>query len=246
MAEQIMNSQTLAPLRNVSAFLTLVRRPQNRPHDTPGMGCFFGLSGYGKTTASIFVANHEQACVVQCKSVWTQKALCQAILAELGVTAAKTIYEMVDQIAEALAREDVPLFIDEADFLVSKKMIEIVRDIYESSLIPVVLIGEELLPQKLQKWERVHGRVLSWVAAEPADARDFYLLRQIRCPDLDIAPELQAKMREASRGSARRMVENLEAARELGRTIGRETLTLKDWGGREFYTGATPMPRRIA
>ena len=31
----------------------------------------------------------------------------------------------------------------------------------------IVLIGEELLPQKLQAWERFHGRILDWVAAEP-------------------------------------------------------------------------------
>ncbi|SNS44865.1 DNA transposition protein, AAA+ family ATPase [Antarctobacter heliothermus] len=246
MAETRALYNTLAPMRNVTAFLTLVRRLENRGHGLPGMGCFYGPSGLGKTTASVYVANEEQACVVQVKSVWTQKKLCQAILAELGVHPAKVIGDMVDQIAEVLAREGVPLLIDEADFLVKKGMIEIVRDIYESSFVPVILIGEELLPQKLRKWERVHGRILSWVAAEPADDDDFDLLRRIRCPEVEIDAPLLAKMRTASGGSARRIVENLELAREIAATRNLDRLTLEDWGRRDFFTGITPDARRIS
>ncbi|WP_236549860.1 ATP-binding protein, partial [Profundibacterium mesophilum] len=78
-----------------------------------------------------------------------------------------TVSEMVEAISAELAMSDAPLLIDEADMLVKRKMIEIVRDIYEGSGAPVILIGEELLPQKLQQWERIHGRMLDWVAAQP-------------------------------------------------------------------------------
>lgn len=234
----------IAPLGNVAAFLTLVDRLENRGHGLPGMGCFYGPSGFGKTTASLFAANQKQACAVQMKSVWTQKTLCSAICIELGVQPARTIADMVDQIAEALAREDIPLFIDEADFLVKRNMVEIVRDIYESSFVPVILIGEEQLPQKLRAWERVHGRILSWVAANPCDDADFDLLQNIRCPGLTLEADLIARMKEASRGSARRVVENLEAARELAATHGLTHVRLSDWGRRQFFTGVAPDPRR--
>lgn len=243
MAKQATN-YNLAPLRNVSSFLTLAKRLQNRGAGLPGMGCFYGPSGYGKTTASLYSANELDACAVQCKSVWTQKKLCQTICLELGLHPAKSIADMVDQISEALARNRRPLIIDEADFLVQKRMIEIVRDMYESSFVPVILIGEELLPQKLARWERVHGRILSWVAAEPANDTDFALLQKIRCPGIDLAPELVAQMKVASKGSARRIVENLELAREIAALQGLDHVGLKEWNGRSFFAGQTPAPRR--
>lgn len=57
---------------------------------------------------------------------------------------------MMDQIGEELSLSQRPLIIDEADFLVQKRMIEVVRDIYESSQATIILIGEEAMPVKLQ------------------------------------------------------------------------------------------------
>lgn len=245
MTEQNKNRQTLAPLRNVSRLLTLVDRLQHRGDGVPGMGCFYGFSGLGKSMASSFCANTTGAIHVQVKSVWTGKRLCQAILDELGQRpqSRMTTADMVDRIAEALALEEVPLLIDEADFLVQKGMIEIVRDLYEMSETAVVLIGEELLPQKLRRWERVHGRIRSWVSAEPADDKDFALLKEIRCPGIEIAPDLEAKIKEASAGSARRLVVNLDEVEEISRRIGAGTVSLADWGDDGFYTGVAPMGR---
>ena len=52
----------------------------------------------------------------------------RAICKGLGLKPGKTISEMLDQIAEELALSGKPLVIDEADFLVEHKQIEIVRD----------------------------------------------------------------------------------------------------------------------
>lgn len=237
---------SIAPLRNVASFLELVDRLQNRGPGLPGMGCFYGFSGFGKTTASLFAANQAQACAVQMKSVWTQKKLCEAICKELGLTPTRTIADMVEQIAEALAREDIPLFIDEADFLIRRNMVEIVRDIYESSFVPVILIGEERLPQNLRKWERVHGRILSWVAAEPCDEEDFALLKGLYCPKVEIEKPLLDKIKAASNGSARRLHENLAMVKEISHLRNMDRIGLVEWGRREFFTGVAPDPRRMS
>lgn len=244
MANQATN-YNLAPLRNVSSFLTLAQRLEDRGAGLPGMGCFYGPSGYGKTTASLYSINHlDDACAVQCKSVWTKKKLCESICQELGLEPAKTIADMVDQISDHIARHRTVLIIDEADYLVQKGMIEIVRDLYESSFTPIILIGEEQMPQKLSKWERVHGRILSSVRAEPADDEDFDLLQKIRCPGVTLSPELVAKMKIASRGSARRIVANLELAREIAATLDVDYIGDREWDGRDFFTGAAPQVRR--
>lgn len=238
--------QTIATLRNVGRLLALVDRLQSRSDGVPGMGCFYGFSGLGKSMASSFVANTTGAIHVQVKSVWTNKRLCEAILDELGLQSRGTAADMVDLIADALARDNIPLLIDEADFLVKKGMIEIVRDLYEMSEMPVILIGEELLPQKLKRWERVHGRIRSWVSAELADDRDFDLLREIRCPGIEIDPQLVAAIKKASNGSARRMVVNLDAVEEASRRVGRNRVSLEDCEDHTLFTGEAPLGRGYA
>ena len=84
----------------------------------------------------------------------------------LRIPAAKTTAANLDLICEQLAASQRPLILDEADYLVAKAgMVELVRDIYEGSQSPIMLVGEEMLPNKLKKYERFHGRVLNWLRA---------------------------------------------------------------------------------
>ena len=140
---------SVAKLRNVAAFVGLVQRLQDRPDGVPGLATFYGPSGYGKSVAGGFAQSQFQAYFVQVKSCWTRKALCAAILTDMSIKAANTLPDMVEQICTQLARTQRPLIIDEADYLESGRMIEIVRDIYEGSYASIILIGEEGLPQTL-------------------------------------------------------------------------------------------------
>lgn len=236
---------TVAPLRNVAALAALIDRIRNRADALPGMGTFYGPSGFGKTTAAIYCTNKFRAVNVQIKSVWTKKTICEAILAELGLPPAPTIARMLDQISQTLAMTDAPLLIDEADFLVQRKMIEIVRDIYESSGAPIVLIGEELLPQKLQAWERVHGRMLDWVPAQPGDKSDLKHLAKIYARDITIEDDLLDRVLKASNASIRRMCVNLDRISEFARVRGLKTLSADAYDGQAFFTGQAPEVRRF-
>ncbi len=245
MTQSSQTHNTLAPLRNVLNFTTMLRRLEDRSHGLPGMGCFYGPSGFGKTFASTYAANARGACLVEMESVWTQKALCEAILEELGAKPEKVIYRMTRQIAHILIEENKPLIIDEADFLVKKKMIEVVRDIYKASGVPVILIGEENLPSKLQQWERVNSRMLERVAAQPLDDEDFALLMGIRCKGIQVAEDLQAAIKKASKGSARLMVNNLDTARLRAEMAGVKTVTFAEFPASELHTGLPPQMRRF-
>lgn len=236
----------IAPLRNVTLMNALVERVMNRAPGLPGMATFHGFSGYGKTSAATYAAVKHRCYHIQVKSVWTQKHLCEMVLLALGVQPARTISRMVDQIGNELALSGRPLLIDEADFLVQKRMVEVVRDIYESSAAAIVLIGEENLPGKLKPWERVHGRMLDWVAAQPASQSDAKHLTSLYCPGIEIEPELLAELHTASAGSVRRICVNLDRLRELARTQGLASLNRKDWGDRVFFRGQPPSARRIA
>lgn len=237
----------IAPLTNVVLFSELIERVMSRSAGLPGMATFHGPSGYGKSRSAIWGANKYRAYYVQVKSLWTRKALCQAIVRETGIAKpASTTAAMLEQIGEQLLLSRRPLIIDEADYLTTHGMIEVVRDIYESSDAPIILIGEEGLPAKLKTWERVHGRMLDWVAAQPASLSDSQALTRLYAAGVTIAPDLLAALHDASAGSTRRVCVNLDRVREAAQTADLTQIDLAGWQkmGQPFFTGKTPNMRR--
>ena len=87
-----------------------------------------------------------------------------------------------------------PLIIDELDHMVKKGAVELIRDIHDGSQAAILLIGEERLPAKLERWERFHGRVLDWVPAQPADLDDCRHLANLYCHNIKIADDLLSAM----------------------------------------------------
>lgn len=234
----------IAPLTNVALCLGTLRRAIDRPRHLPGITVFYGPSGYGKSTAAAVAVIRCKACYVQARSSWTRKAAHEAICKGLGLRPGKTISEMLDQIAEELALSGRPLVVDEADYLVAKGQIEIIRDIYEASQAPIMLIGEENLPSNLRRWERFHGRVLDWCPAQPASFEDVKRLCKFYVKDTEIAEDMLQHIYKVADGSVRRVVVNLALVEETARTEGRKTITLSDWGSRTFYTGEAPKRGR--
>tara|TARA_B100000700_G_scaffold331223_1_gene462409 strand:- start:1260 stop:2006 length:747 start_codon:yes stop_codon:yes gene_type:complete len=234
---------TTAPLQNVALCNGALERALHRPAHLPGLVAFYGPSGWGKSTAAAYCANRHRAYYVECKSSWTKKALLSAILTEMGIAPAKTLYEMADQISEQLVLSQRPLIIDEMDHIVTKKAVEVIRDIYEGSNAAILLIGEELLPAKLREWERFHNRMLSWVPAQPCDLDDSQALARMYCREVRIGDDLMARIQDISRGAARRICVNLENVRQAGLANGLDYMDLAAWGDRPLYSGEAPKRR---
>lgn len=246
MAEEERLYNSVAPLANVAALVTLIERVDKREFGLPGMAVFFGPSGFGKSYACLYAANRFDACLVQVKSSWRPKYLCSAILTELGIKPRGTLADLAAKVSEELARTGRPLLIDEADFLVQHDMVELAREFHESSGSPVILVGEELLPQKLRAWERVHGRMLDWVAAQEGCLSDVRHLAGIYCRGVQINDELMELVLERSGRSIRRICVNLAKLKEFAAVKGLKSLTGQDWGKAklEFFTGDAPSPRK--
>ncbi|RJG46470.1 ATP-binding protein [Mesorhizobium sp. DCY119] len=241
---------SVAPLKNVASCLALVDALIHRPAHLPNIGVFSGFSGYGKTMAAQYCWNRTGALFVEVFDFWTRKKFCQALLAELGVARPRgTIGDMMDEIIARLGDDPArPVIIDEADKLVDKGMIELVRDINKAAQVPVLLVGEELLPQKLEPFERVHNRVLDWVLAQPCDLDDARALASFLYPKLTITDRLLDAIREQTGGKARRIATTLNAAASFAANAGLPELDVGTYQGR-IFTGETPkrfQSRRVA
>jgi len=237
----IMNS--IADINNLSLCDVALERAISRTATLPGMVCLYGPSGWGKSVAAVHVSIRRRAYYVQAKSVWTKKALLMAIVSEMGMPPQRTIPELLDQVAEELAQSGRPLIIDEMDHVVDKNGVEVVRDIYESSQAAILLIGEEQLPNKLKKFERFHGRILSWVPAQPVSLDDAHKLLPIYAPSIEVADDLLEHVVKLSAGSVRRVAVNLEMIQEESAAAGWPMVDRKTWGKRPLYTGDAPKRR---
>lgn len=241
-------SQTKGPvaLKNVASFMAMTTRLVDRDPHLPGIGVCHGPSGFGKTYASIFAQNAFRAVRVEVGDSWARKTLLTAILRELGSAKRGTVADLSEAVIMQLG-DDVrrPLIIDEADKLVDKGMIELVRELHEHSGAPVILIGEEKLPSKLLGVERLHNRVLDWLPAQPCDFEDARALADAFSPTVALSDDLVEAIRLQSGGRARRIVVNIALVTEAARNKAAVTFDLKDWSGRAFYTGEPPAVRAI-
>lgn len=233
-------SSPIADLTNVGLCLTALSRAMNRPDHLPGMVCFYGPSGWGKSMACARAANMHRAYYVECRDTWNRKKLLSAVLGDMAVVPGRTLYDMLDQAAEQLAVSRRPLILDEADKLVDRGMIEMVRDLYEQSGATIMLVGEELLPAKLRRYERFHGRILHWAPAQPVDMPDARLLRDLYATRVPVADCMLSLVVKIAKGSARRVAVNLEYTQEVALAEGWETVTSSRWGNRSLYTGEAP------
>lgn len=236
---------SIAPLKNVALFTELVDRVVNRHPDLPGIATFHGFSGFGKTFSATYAAHKYRAYYVEMGESWSRVRLIEAICHTVGLPKSNgTIAAKVEALIEALFDADRPLIIDEADYLFTRKMHELIREIHDNSGVPIILIGEELLPRKIQgASERFHNRVMDWVAAQPVDADDARHLRRLYCNNIEISDELYDRVLKASSGRARRLCVNLSHIAELARLLGAEKVTAQEWGDRPLFTGQPPIVR---
>ncbi|MFK5894252.1 MAG: AAA family ATPase [Pseudomonadota bacterium] len=236
-------ASTTAPLQNVSLCTSALSKSLNRPQQLPGLVAFYGPSGWGKTFAAAYAANHFQAYYVEVKECWTKKAFLEFVLKEMGILPEKVMYKMIEQIAEQLVLSGKPLIVDEMDYLIKRNYTDLIRDIYESSRATILMIGEEQLEANLRQHERFHNRVMEWIPAQPANIDDMHHLVRLYARGLKITDDLLEYVRIANKGCTRRICINIEKIRSVSVNMGLDTMDRNTWGDQPLYTGTAPKRR---
>lgn len=243
MAPKNENVNTVAPLSNVGLCARALERAMNRAAHLPGMVCFYGPAGWGKTTAAGFCAARYRAYNIEIKEIWSRKSVLIEICTEIGIPAPKTTYEIFNAVCGHLAMSNRPLIIDQFDYLVDRKSVEFIRDLHDGSGATILLIGEEHLPKKLDRWERFIGRILDFVPAQPADIDDAAHLAKLYCPGVTIKKDLIKKIQGLANGSIRRICVNLDRVYTEALSMGLKEIGIEQWGDKPFYTGKQPARR---
>lgn len=186
----------------------------NRSTMVPGIGLIHGPSGFGKTTAVEYLFNQDEVngIYIRCYRTDTVTSLLEQICREIGITPRHTLRSMVDGIVEVVRRDQMCLFIDEADYIVgNSRILETLRDIYDATEQPLVLVGMEEIARRISQRKQLFNRISQWIEFKPADLDDVALIaKEMLEVPVNIDEELLDLIRRRSNGMVRTIVSALD------------------------------------
>ena len=171
--------EKIVEVKNVLACLELMENLKGRSSITPGIGLIHGPSGFGKTTTLCWLINQlgaMNAIYVRCYATDTPSSFLARIMEELGSEILYQMRKSVDFIVERMNERQLPLFIDEADHIVSQnKIMETIRDLYDATEQPVVLVGMEEIARRISHRKQLFNRLQRYESPQTNRAIDAYL-----------------------------------------------------------------------
>ena len=151
------------------------------------------------------------------------------MLEVLGLSAWGTNYKNTEKVIRHLIEEPRPIIIDEVDIAINSKYLDLLRTIADRTSCPMMLLGEQHLPQILAQWDRVSNRILAYVEMQPCTLDDVLTLRNFYEDGVAVADDLMAHFLETEKGVTRRIVVQLEHARQKALEAGASAIDLDLW-----------------
>ena len=225
----------MAMTKNVKRFLAAVRELNDRPMGVEGMAILWGEPGEGKSTTVAFACNTLDGIYLRANACWNVTSMLESLMIELGLPEGRRKSVMMKDAMAKLSEHIRPIFVDEADYLfIYANMLDTLRDIYDVTGCPVVLIGMEHFARKVQVKGKFARRITQWVEFCGIDEEDARTVVNDLC-DVDVADDLLSHVHHASRKNIGRMITGLARIEQFGRLNALETVTKKDWANRPLF-----------
>lgn len=226
---------------NLAKFSQVFQRLKSRDPGVPGMALLSGATGSGKTTALVWAANRYNAYYVRANATWSSPAMLRAMVAEMGASPCHGASKNFDIITARLVMTGRALLIDEADYLLKdQRMVEVMRDLHDTTTVPVVLCGMsgndiagiEKQIATLPKFRQLARRMTEWIEFGPISREDARALADANCaPHVeDDLLDLAYARCQGSIGLLTVALSQIEAAGRLEKSMG-----LAQWGDRQFH-----------
>jgi DNA transposition AAA+ family ATPase len=226
-----MNHQ-VALTSNVRRLSDAAQELTDRDPATPGIAVVWGRSGFGKTTAIKWSAVQSGAVYVRALDCWSPATMCRAIMRELGSVPLTSTALMVEWIAKELSARGLALYVDECDYLVTRKhLVETLRDIHDLSTQPLILVGMREFLATVKQRPQLSGRVSQTVEFLPATDADVTTLANTLC-EVPVEADLLAQLHRESAGSVRLVVVGLARVEGFAKRNGHKAVSVAQWGDR--------------
>jgi len=224
--------------KDVRRFMQAVEDLLNRPGGTEGMGLLWGPPGTGKTTSLAYVANVYDAVYVRAVGCWTVTSMLGDLCKELGGKRMLRRSDMVEYIVGELSkdgRQPRPIFVDEADYCFNQfAMVDALRDIYDLSGCPVILIGMEDIARRIRAKELIARRITQWVEFKGLDLEDTEYVASEVC-EVTLADDLIRHLYKETSGNIGRIIIGLTKIEKFALANGLDVISAPDWGDRPLY-----------
>lgn len=223
--------------KDVRKFTQSIDDQLHRPHGTEGMEVLWGHPGTGKTTVVSYLVNVYDAIYIRALGCSTVTSILGDLCTELGGKRKCRRTDMVDFIVEELLRDKPrPIFVDEADYCFRQfEMIDSLRDIYDLSKCPVVLVGMENIARDIRSHERIARRITKWVEFKGLDLEDASKVAAETC-EVELSPCLVDYVHRETLGNIGRMIIALDKIETHAKAHGIDKpVTAEMWGERPLY-----------
>jgi len=145
--------------QNVKNFISIMTSLQNKPEGVPKMALVYGEPGLGKSKAALWWAVKNEAVYVRSSNMMSGRWFLEELVEELGELPLHKSSELFNQVVSQLTDSPRVLIIDEIDYLLSdSKAIETIRDIYDRTNTPIILIGMNKADRKLKRYRHIYDR----------------------------------------------------------------------------------------
>lgn len=237
----------LALTKNVRKFMQATDDLLNRPMGTEGMGLLWGEPGEGKSTAVARVCDKFDGIYVRAMGCWTVTSMLGDICRELGGERKLRRSDMVEFIIQELRKDNrplVPIFIDEADYCFRQlEMVDSLRDIYDLSGCPVIMIGMEEIAKKVKANSRIARRVTQWVEFKGLDIDDVKTVAD-ECCGVAINADLCQHLHKECNANIGRIIIGLTKIEKQAKASGTTVMDCATWDNRPLYFDQPTFSKR--
>ena len=209
------------------------------------MGVLWGPPGTGKTTTLTLLANKYDAVFIRalgCSTVTSILGdLCQ-MLGHVGKRMQRRT-DMIDFICRRLTTEEGtnrvlpprPIFVDEADYCFQEpKILDALRDIYDITKCPVILIGMEDIARTIRESSKFARRITQWIEFKGLDLEDTGQVATELC-EVHIPLDMVEYIHRETAGNIGRVKIGLDKVEKYARANRLDSVSASDWGERPLY-----------
>lgn len=213
--------------QNVRNFLSTVDKVRNNAEDTPSMALVYGDPGTGKTrTATWFTNKEDRAIYCRCINNMSQHWFLETIVYEAGEIPLYRTSNLFNQIKDLFMTRQKILVIDEIDYICATGAVEVLRDIHDSTNVPIILIGMSLADKKLMRFKHLYDRLIGVVRFMPLSRQDIQSVITQMC-EVRLSDDGIDFLIEETGGKFRSLILNIHRAEHIGRVNGLKEITAK-------------------
>lgn len=159
--------------KNVKKFVALMEEVKQLPANIPKIVLVFGEYGLGKSETIKWWTFKNDCIYVRANQGMSSRWLLSEIAEELGEEAFWHIKDTFNLVEQKLKQNPKPLIIDEVDYLVPNNVIEILRDLHDRTMCPMILVGMINIDKKLSRYPHLKDRIYKAFKFEPYNKQDI-------------------------------------------------------------------------